>query len=157
MSTGWEGNLGGWVSENHFAWAHVFRWHYSDVSFLVEDAPYVPPSKPITRWTMRECKEWLKFHSVVHTSNSPWVADLCSNILQSFDVNGQPPKGGLACNVENVLISLSDKVSFCMGPEQCKHHYPSIVDRLVKIFLSCIETMNAQLCGDNDKPFWMAN
>ena len=47
LSTGKEGKMGGWVSENHFALVRLSRWYYVDVFTLVEDAPYEPPNKLI--------------------------------------------------------------------------------------------------------------
>ena len=97
----------------------------------MEDAPYVEPDGPVGRWSVKQCKDWLKFHDL-NAPKAARVVVLCQLIVAAKGQPGGPPsvigaKGGPACNVESVLITLSAMMSLCMGPEQCHPSYPSVL------------------------------
>lgn len=144
MPFGMLGNCGGWVSENQFAWIRLSRWLYANLQDLKEDAPYVEPRKAISKWTLQECINWLKARGLKAKTKQK-VSDVRSTILQ-YKCGVEevpeviPPLGGSIDSVNAVLISLTAFVSHCLGFSECKDFLPSLVDRLIKVFLSTVET-----------------
>ena len=160
LPTGNSGKLCGWVSENHFAWARVARWYFADISDLVEDTPYLQPNKPVNRWTITELKEWLKSRQIPQ-GDAKKIAELRQKVVELFSLPGGPPpavgpKGGPASNVEELLLSMSAMFALCMGPEECYPSLPDDVNRMVKIFLNCVEKFHAPLRRPNEKALWAA-
>ena len=111
LPTGSTGNLGGWVSENHFAWAiRIARWYFANISDLVEDAPYVQLNKPVNQWTIIELKEWLHSHQIPQ-GDTKRVSELQAKVGQLFSLPGGlppavSPKGGPASKMEELLLPM---------------------------------------------------
>ena len=152
-----DGALSGWVSENHFAWARLCRWYCSCVYQLTEDAPYAAPTKPVARFTIKECKDWLRAHGVRYAGVTR-VSDLRNRIRSVLHENPtiQPvgPAGGVASNICDVLCTMVKLFSLCLGPSFVDVTLPLRVHHAVKVFLNAVEKADAELRVPNSKPIW---
>jgi len=149
-----EGNLGGWVSENHFTLIRICKWVLSCLDDLVEDPPYLPSSKPLCRWYGNELKLWLCMRQVPFPSIR--VEATSKNLMEWR--GGAPivirPVGGPIKNAKNVVISHVTMMVHYMGLDHVSPTILSIVSQLIKILLSAVEVLDELVRDSISSPMW---
>jgi hypothetical protein len=152
------GKLGGWVSENYVAIARLLSWIYGGLAEVIPDSTFDSPNKEQHKWTLRENQQWLSVRGLDNSGNAKTVRDRVKNYRNQ--PNGAPevlqPRGGTAKNVCNMTHALKAMVARVMQEEVGEE---DILDakRHIKIFLSCFDTFDKEMRGENDKPTWITS
>lgn len=58
--------LGGWVSENYLAFSRLLVWFYSPLGEVVVEEDYDEPETEVCKWTVVQCRKWLKAHGITN-------------------------------------------------------------------------------------------
>jgi hypothetical protein len=152
------GKLGGWISENYMAAARLMNWFYSEIESVATDPIFVPPDKPMHKWTKKENHAWLKIRGLQTAGNAEVLQNRVSGYINSTE---GPPQvldapGGSSDNVSAVISALSAMVSQLMARAINEAHVMD-VDRHIKLFLSAYEQFDKETRGSNDTPGWITS
>ena len=153
-----EGTFGAWVAENWLGYIKICKWVYGSLDTVAEDARYVPPTKPLSKWTKKENEEWLKVRGLLVTCSSNEVKALVKEYMQRE--NGPPdklpPKGGILKNVLNVVNSMMRMISLIMSKSVTKEVVIEC-ERSIKIYLTMVHRFDIALNGDSGRKFtWVS-
>ena len=70
LSFGKTKKLGSWFSENFMGFCRVLPWVYSCLDSLADDPKYVPPDKPMNKWTKIENVAFLSARGINTEGNA---------------------------------------------------------------------------------------
>lgn len=83
-----KGSFGGWVSENYYAFARLFRWFYSPLLQFKTEKPYSDPVTPQANWTKKQNHAWLSSRELdISKGNAKKFQERVSSSM----INGAPP------------------------------------------------------------------
>lgn len=150
--------LGGWFSENFLGFARVLPWMYATLKNVSTDAPFEPPDRPIGKWTVAQCKGFLRSR---HLSRDGRVKELRERVRANEHLPPAPPVGGPPEPALNMILALWVMVSFLMGLREVDNQAVNKAAHLIRIFLSaraefdrhCMTSSNAN--SDDNLPLWV--
>ena len=145
--------LGGWVSENFLGFARVIPWVCSCLLSLEDDSPFVIPDKPIGKWTVEECKGFLRERRLAIGGK---VAELRNRVRDNVKAPIPPPAGGPVGNVTSMLLSLWQMLADLMGMETAQDQRLTITECLIRLCLSTLEAHDKSIreATGRSAPIW---
>jgi len=150
------GKMGGWVSENYVGFARLLPWVYCDIVGLTEDEPFVPPDKPVSKWTAKECREFLRERRVKTDGK---VADLRSRVTENKNSPIPAPEGGNVEMLEKTTLSLWMMLCHLMGMKNTTELGVSHAEQTIRLFLTSCAYFDKEMIGalKRTKPFWVTS
>ena len=147
-----EGTFGAWVAENWLGYIKICKWVYGSLDTIAEDARYVPPTKPLHKWTRKENEEWLKVRGLLVVCSAIELKALVKEYINRE--NGPPdilpPKGGSLKNVHNVVNSMMRMISLIMS-KSVTREIVTECERSIKIYLTMVHRFDLALNGDTSR------
>ena len=153
-----EGTFGAWVAENWLGYIKICKWVYGSLDTVAEDARYVPPTKPLHKWTKKDNEEWLKVRGLLVVCNAHELKALVKQYMQRDDgpPDVLPPKGGSLKNALNVVNSMMRMISLIMS-KSVTQDVTIECERSIKIYLTMVHRFDTALNGDSGRKFtWVS-
>ena len=154
------GRFGGWVSENYLAISRLLKWFYSSLDSIASDeAPWVPPNKPMDKWSMKDNIAWLKERDLPRAKMN--AVELREQVeLYITGVEPVPPIVDMSAGpVETVMAtvsSLDEMISLIMVQEITSEAYYTVLARKIRIFLTHFADMEEALPTKKRLPTWLS-
>ena len=147
--------LGGWVSENFVGFSRVLPWVYSCLEDLSDDEPYEPPGKPVGRWTVVECRDFLRIRRL---SRNGRVKELRERVSANRNMPIPPPVGGPMNDVRRMLLMMWAMMSHLMGMTESSESEVEISEQIIRLFLTSVSKFDANMGSHNDRklPIWVS-
>jgi hypothetical protein len=131
-----KGSFGGWVYENYYAFARLFRWFYSPLLQFKLDTPYNDPESPQSTWTEKQKHAWLSARELNVTKGN---AKQFQEQVASSIIAGAPPitpeRGVIPDPVNEFINRLSNVVALRMSTCSDEEHVKQI-ELHIQLFLS---------------------
>jgi hypothetical protein len=155
-----DGKLGGWISENYFAYARVLDWHLLLTKFLKvsSDTPYQDPTTPFTSWTGKQCKEWLYSRNLITSGKAPELKDRVKRFMASRKVPIIIDSKTLRVDeMLSVMHFIYLTVSICLR-ESVDEGMIVQLEMIIRVFLSKFDDMD-KILNDHEKtlPSWISS
>lgn len=144
--------LGGWVSENFMAFAHVLPWLYSSIEDLPDDDTYVLPTRPRKEWNMDENRAWLRSRNLPTDGNAD---TLKLRVKDNWSLPEAKNIGGLLANVRKVIVSEWFMISYLMGMKGSSDKEVNEASRLIRLFLTHLYDHEASM--GQGKQTWLSS
>ena len=164
------GNFGGWVSENYLALARLLPWFYSALPFAENGVrlPYVEPTGPPKRWTVKQNKYWLSSRKL---SINGLAKDLRERVALLMSQDGGPPEPviddvatGTVTDVTEVARSLWCMVCNLMIKEVVIDRDVRVARHQIKLFLNVYHIFDSHIPKKSKKkrkesqpPTWVSS
>jgi len=148
--------LGGWVSENYLGFARLLPWVYANLDSLDDDDPFVEPNKPVSKWRIVDCKEFLRERRLKLDGK---VDVLRRRVMDNRNVPRKGPVGGTVDNVRRTVLTLWSLLCHLMGMRTSTEHGVMKADQLVRIFLTCCYDFDQEMLPaleTRKQPFWLS-
>ena len=129
-------------------------WMYSCI-FRLEDDKVTPiPSKALVRWTVDDCKTFLKDRRLPTNGKR---AELIDRVRANLDMEVPEPMG---CHIEkvwNLLMSLCEVVTCLMEIETIATRNRNKSEKTIHRFLTRLADYDVASCADfqRTKPIWV--
>lgn len=130
--------LGGWVSENFRAFSRLSPWVYSSLYWISEDPPFQKPDKPVSKWTIAQCKGFLRQRRIPLDGK---VSQLRKKVQENIHSPVLPPLGGRVETVQMMILMKWQMISHLMGMTNVSKNDPNIASRLIRLFLWSLATL----------------
>ena len=153
-----QGKLGGWVSENYVALAHLMTWFYSMIGFIAADPTFVAPNRPQHQWTMVHNRGWLSCRGLDVSGNAEDLRTRVQVCMSYGENTPKPlgPRGGSVTKPVNVICAMRTLISHLMqkvsSEEKVQH-----IEYLIKVFLTCFEEFDMNTRAEGSKPTWVTS
>jgi hypothetical protein len=147
--------LGGWVSENFMGFARILPWAYTTVLFVDEDPPYVAPDTELSKWTVQQCKDWLRSRGLPLAGR---VKDLRDRIEANIDMEIGSTKVGSEDDVRDMVISLWVMLCQLMGMTTSNKDNVNVTSRLIRMYLNRVHKYDSEFIKANkrNEPMWLS-
>ncbi len=149
--------LGGWVSENFLGFARIAPWAYSGLSDLIEDEIIYAPNNTISKWTIDQCKGFLRQRQL---STSGKVNELRKRVSDNKNSPIPEPLGGGVECVQTAIQCHWMMNSYLMGMTEVEEDSNQIktMECLIRIFLTAVASLDSYLLPHEKKrkePIWV--
>ena len=133
--------LGGWYSENFMGFARIAPWAYSCIERIREDPPFIVPDKAINRWTVEECKDFLRSRRLPLQGK---VKILRERVNDNLELPIPEPVGASKKDVRKMILCMWQMISFMMGMTELENKNSQVLltESLIRLFLTSLETLD---------------
>lgn len=151
-----DGHFSNWISDNHLGMSRLGSWFYTSLKKVMTN--YKEPLEPVSKWTISDCKKWLKFRGlqsdeksikilrdeILYHKNKPVVRP----ILEKHDLEKQ-------CNLILDMINAKTCMVYRLMSDVMNEEIIIEIEFYIKYFLSLYVKFDLLYDVEKKLPSWV--